>query len=66
MGDDDEAREAESSRIGPDEARILGAGGGTARRRETAAIAFGLAFVVMTCRSERRRSGEARRGRGGA
>jgi hypothetical protein len=64
-GDDDEAREAEASRMGPDEAHILGPAGVTARRRRTT-IMFGLAFVVMTYRSEKRRSDAGRRGRRGA
>ena len=60
-GGDDDAVEAEASGRRANDALNLGAGGAMARPRgNSKAIEIGPAFVVMMCRSERRRICAAR------
>ena len=60
-GSDDDGVEAEASGRRANEALNLGAGGELARRpRKSKAIEIRSAFVIMMCRSERRRICPAR------
>ena len=66
-GDDDDAVEAEASGRRANDALKLGAGGELPRRpRKSKAIEIRSAFVIMMCRSERRRICPARWARCGA
>ena len=66
-GSDDDGVEAEASGRRANEALNLGAGGELARRaRKSKAIEIRSAFVIMMCRSERRRICRARWARCGA